>query len=89
MAATTTFTLRVPVDLKRRLDQLAKASDRSRSWLATDALRHYVENQQWQMAEIEAGLRDADADRVVLHQKVERWLKSWGSNRKLRPPACR
>jgi predicted transcriptional regulator len=89
MAATAVFTVRVPADLKRRLDELAKASDRSRSWLATDALRHYVEDQQWQLAEIEAGLRDADAGRVVSHEKVERWLKSWGSKKKLRPPTCK
>ena len=89
MAATATFTVRVPAELKKRLDRLAKAADRSRSWLATDALRHYVEDQQWQLAEIEAGLQDADAGRVVLHEEVERWLKSWGRKRKLRPPTCR
>ena len=89
MASTATFTIRVPVDLKKRIDQLAKASDRSRSWLAADALRHYVDDQQWQLAEIEAGLQDAEAGRVVPHEKVERWLESWGSKRKLRPPACK
>ena len=88
MASTATFTVRVPADLKKRIDQLAKASDRSRSWLATDALRHYVDDQQWQLAEIESGLQDADAGRFVPHEEVERWLKSWGSKRKLRPPAC-
>jgi predicted transcriptional regulator len=87
MPETATFTIRVPADLKRRLDQLAKAADRSRSWLATDALRHYVEDQQWQLAEIEGGQRDAEAGRVVPHEKVERWVKSWGTKRKLRPPA--
>ena len=89
MAETATFTVRVPVDLKRRLDQLAKAADRSRSWLATDALQHYVEDQQWQLAEIEAGMQDADAGRVVPHEKVERWLKSWGGKRKRLPPTCK
>jgi len=87
MPATTTLTIRVPEDLKRRLDQLAKAADRSRSWLAADALRHYVEDQQWQLAEIESGMRDAAAGRVIPHEKVERWLKSWGGKRKLRPPS--
>jgi predicted transcriptional regulator len=87
MPATTTLTIRVPEDLKRRLDQLAKAADRSRSWLAADALRHYVEDQQWQLAEIESGMRDAAGGRVIPHEKVERWLKSWGGKRKLRPPS--
>ncbi len=89
MASTATFTVRVPADLKKRIDQLAKASDRSRSWLAADALRHYVQDQQWQLAEIETGLQDADALRVVPHAEVDRWLKSWGSKRKQRPPTCK
>jgi len=89
MASTAIFTVRVPVELKKRIDQLAKASERSRSWLAIDALRHYVEDQQWQLAEIESGMRDAAAGRVVPHEKVERWLKSWGGKRKLRPPTCK
>ncbi|HMD98924.1 MAG TPA: CopG family ribbon-helix-helix protein [Terriglobia bacterium] len=78
MSDTATFTVRVPADLKKRLDQLAEAVDRSRSWLTADALRSYVEEQQWQLAEIEEGLRDAEAGRVVPHDEVERWLKSWG-----------
>jgi predicted transcriptional regulator len=89
MGETATFTVRVPADLKRRLDQLAKAADRSRSGLAIDALWNYVEDQQWQLGEIEAGLRDVAGGRVVPHEEVERWLKSWGSKRKVRPPACK
>jgi RHH-type transcriptional regulator, rel operon repressor / antitoxin RelB len=88
MSETATFTVRVPVDLKKRLDELAKATDRSRSWLAADALKNYVEDQQWQLAEIDQGLRDAQAGRIVPHEKVDRWLKSWGTKRKLPAPSC-
>lgn len=61
MGETVTFTVRVPADLKKRLDRLAKVVDRSRSWLAADALRSYVEDQQWQLADIEEGLADAES----------------------------
>ena len=88
MGQTSTFTVRVPADLRNRLDELAKAVDRSRSWLTADALRTYVAEQQWQLSEIEEGLRDADAGRVVPHEKVERWLKSWGKKRKVPAPSC-
>jgi predicted transcriptional regulator len=88
MGETSTFTVRVPSDLKRRLDNLAKAADRSPSWLTADALRTYVEEQQWELAEIEEGLRDADASRVVPHEKVERWLKSWGKKRRVPASSC-
>jgi predicted transcriptional regulator len=88
MGETLTFTVRVPADLRKRLDKLAKAVDRSRSWLTADVLRIYVAEQQWQLAEIEEGLRDAEAGRVVPHEKVEPWLRSWGKKRRVPAPSC-
>ena len=88
MGETLTFTVRVPADLKKRVDKLAKAMDRSRSWLTADALRTYVAEQQWQLAEIEEGLRDAEAGLVVPHEEVERWLESWGKKRRVPAPSC-
>ena len=85
---TTTFTIRVPVDVKRRLEKLAKATHRTRSWLAADAVASYVEQQQWQLAEIEAGIKDADTERVIPHKDVKRWLNSWGTDNERKPPTC-
>lgn len=85
----TTFTIRVPVEVKRRLDRLSKATSRSRSWLAADAVASYVAEQDWQLAEIDEGVRDADAGRVVAHAEVRRWLNSWGAGDEQGPPACK
>ena len=57
---TTTFTIRVPVNVKRRLDKLAKVTSRTRSWLAAEAVASYVEQQKWQLAEVEEGIKDAE-----------------------------
>jgi predicted transcriptional regulator len=88
MGETLTITVRIPVELRKRLDDLAKAVDRSRASLTADALRTYIAEQQWQLEQIEEGLRDADAGRVVPHEKVERWLKSWGRKRRVPTPSC-
>lgn len=88
-SGTTTFTIRVPADVKRRLDKLAKATSRTRSWLAADAVAAYVREQDWQLAEIEEGLKDADAGRVVAHEEVRRWLNSWGTDNEQAPPPCK
>lgn len=87
--ATTTFTIRVPTEVKRRLDKLAKATSRTRSWLAAEAVAAYVSEQDWQLTEVEAGLKDADSGRVVAHEDVKRWLNSWGADNEQEPPACR
>ena len=78
MCKALTFTGGVPEGLARRPDISGKAVRCSRSWLTADALRTSVSKRQWQLGEIEEGLRDAQAGRVVPHEKVERWLKSWG-----------
>jgi RHH-type rel operon transcriptional repressor/antitoxin RelB len=88
MGATTTVTVRVPAALKNRLDKLADATARSRSWLAAHALQVYVEDQEWQLAVIRKGVKDLQAGRTVSHEKTARWLRSWGKKRELPPPSC-
>ena len=88
MGNSTTVTVRVPAALKNRLDKLADATSRSRSWLAAHALQVYVEDQEWQLATIRKGVKDLEAGRVVSHEKVARWLRSWGKKRELPPPTC-
>lgn len=88
-ARTTTLTVRVPVKLKRRIEGLARTTAANRSRLAVEALETYVEEREAQLAKIDRGIRDADAGRVVSHDKVKRYLQSWGSNRKLPPPRCK
>jgi predicted transcriptional regulator len=85
---TATLTVRVPADLKRRLEGLARTTVRNRSRLAVEALEMYVEEREEQLAKIDRGIRDANAGRVVPHDKVKRYLQSWGKKRKLLPPSC-
>ena len=85
-AQTTTMTVRVPVQVKRRLERLAKATERTASWLAADALAAYVDLHDWQVAAIGEGIADAEAGRVVEDERVATWLASWGMRRKRRAP---
>jgi predicted transcriptional regulator len=68
MGNTTTVTVSVPAALKNRLDKLADATARSRSWLAAHALEVYVEDQEWQIATIRKGTKDVHAGRIVSHK---------------------
>lgn len=56
----TAFTVRVPDDTADKLDRLAQKLDRSRSYVAAQAIEDYVAREAWQLAEIEAGLAEAD-----------------------------
>jgi len=74
----TTVTTRIDEETQNRLDQLAKATDRSRSWLVADAIRRYVEEEGWQVAAIEEGVRQADAGDFATEDEVKAAFAEWG-----------
>ena len=80
------MTVRVSLQVKRRLERLARATERTASWLAADALAAYVDLHDWQVAAIEEGVADAEAGRVVEDERVAAWLASWGTRKKRHAP---
>jgi len=42
--------------------------------------------EEWKLAEIQAGLAEAEAGETVPHEKVVDWLRSWGTGHELPPP---
>ncbi|MBL8415160.1 MAG: ribbon-helix-helix protein, CopG family [Propionivibrio sp.] len=58
---TATLTLRVPVQVRDQLDKLAEATQRSKSYLAGEAIRQYLDLEAWQVGEIQQALEEADA----------------------------
>jgi RHH-type transcriptional regulator, rel operon repressor / antitoxin RelB len=73
----TTLTLRVEDDIKLRLDQLAEATQRSKSFLAAEAIREYVENNEWQIREIKLALKEANAGDFASDAEVKALAKKW------------
>lgn len=67
-------TLRLDPETRNRLDKLAKATERSRAALAADAVRQYLDLNEWQIAAIEAGVRAANRGRFIDHAKLK---KKW------------
>lgn len=55
------MSMRLPDDLVAQLDALAVATGRSKSFLAGQAIRDFVERESWQIAEITQAIREADA----------------------------
>ena len=76
----TTMTIRLEDDVKDRLNVLAEATQRSKSYLAAEAIRAYVENNEWQIGEIQAALREADAGDFATDKDVATLAKRWKVN---------
>jgi RHH-type transcriptional regulator, rel operon repressor / antitoxin RelB len=73
----TTMTLRLEDDVKTRLDKLADATQRSKSFLAAEAIREYVENNEWQIREIKTALKEANAGDFAGDAEVAALAKKW------------
>ncbi len=67
-----TMTVRIDEETSMRLEQLASATERSKSWILQKALSDYLDLNAWQVAEIEAGIREADAGDFVEHDDLKR-----------------
>ncbi len=81
----TTFTVRVKPQVKKRLEKLAKSTGRTRSFLAAEALSAYLDVNEWQVAGVKRALVSLDRGEGVSQQEVKNWVNSWG--RKHEQPA--
>ena len=77
MAQSTTISIRLEPAVKTRLDRLADSTRRSKSFLAAEAVRAFVELNEWQIQETHAALREADAGDFAEPSEVRRTLRKW------------
>ena len=73
----TTMTIRLDDEVKDRLDVLAEATHRSKSFLAAQAIRDYVENNEWQIGEIRTAMKEADAGDFASAKEVAALARKW------------
>lgn len=71
------FTVRLADETADKLDRLAAKLDRSRSYVAAKAVEDFVARESWQLAEIEAGLADANRGDFATEAEVEAVLSKY------------
>lgn len=64
MPARATVTFHTTPETKARLERLAAATRRSKSFLSNEALERYLADEEAFIASVERGLADAEAGRV-------------------------
>ncbi len=73
----TTVTLRLEDAVKDKLEKLAESTHRSRSFLAAEAIKAYVDSNEWQINEIHAALQEADAGDFSTQEEVNAVVNKW------------
>lgn len=84
----TTLTIRIDDKTKQKLERLASATARSKSYLVSTAIKEFIEANEWQIQEIIKAVKKADLPdaKFIDHEDVAAWLDSWGTKNAKKPP---
>jgi predicted transcriptional regulator len=80
-AAMTAFTVRISEEATEKLDNLAAKLDRSRSYVAARAIEDFIAREAWQIAEIEAGLAEAERGDFATQAEVDAVIRKYSRHR--------
>lgn len=72
-----TVTIRLEESTKIKLEKLAESTQRTRSFLAAEAIKAYVESNEWQINEIHQALSEADAGDFATQAEVDAVADKW------------
>ena len=74
-----TINVRVPEALYSQIEALAKATARTKSFLAIEALSSYVSNEAWQIKDIQAGITEAESGEFANADEVNAVFAKYGA----------
>jgi RHH-type rel operon transcriptional repressor/antitoxin RelB len=75
MPESAVLTLRLDAKLKNKLDRLSKSLNRSRSFVAAQAIQEFVSVNEWQINEIKKGLAEADAGDFATDEEMKQTIR--------------
>jgi predicted transcriptional regulator len=75
-----TVSAKLEPSVAKKLDLLAKATARSRSFLVAEAIETYVKDQAWQIQAIQEGIKEAERGNFATDKEVKKAFKKWGVN---------
>jgi RHH-type transcriptional regulator, rel operon repressor / antitoxin RelB len=75
MSESSVLTLRLAPKLKNQLDRLSKSMNRSRSFVAAQAIQEFVSVNEWQINEIKKGLAEADAGDFATAEEMRQTIR--------------
>jgi predicted transcriptional regulator len=72
------MSVRLPEDLSEQLEALDKATGRTKSFLAGQAIRDFINREAWQIAEIQQAIAEADKGDFASDDEMEARFKKMG-----------
>lgn len=83
-----TLSIRINPKSRDKLEALANATGRSKSFLASEAVDYYLGMHAWQVDAIKKSVKKANSKKAkfVKHEQMSEWLNSWGDKNEKDPP---
>jgi len=71
-------TVRIDENMLGRLDNLAKNKDRPRSYLINQALKQFIEYEEWFVQEVKDGLKEIERGEIATDNEIKAAFRKWG-----------
>jgi predicted transcriptional regulator len=82
-----TFSVRLPDEVKQQIDQLARLTKRSRSFIVKEAVECYIRDRAAYLRDLDAAVASAESGGGHSGEQIFAWMKSWGTLNELPSPA--
>ena len=73
-------TIRIDDEVLGRVDGLAKALSRSRSWVINQAIDRYLDYEEWFIKEVNNGLAEVERGEIATDGEVLAKFRKWGAD---------
>jgi predicted transcriptional regulator len=81
------LSVRLPVEMREKVDELARITRRSRSFIINEAVASYVRSRAEFFEEIEAAVKEAEAGKGHSKEQVFQWMSDLADGRRRPLPA--
>lgn len=75
-----TISARINTKTLKELEKLSKATKRSKSFLASEAIEKYIEEQSWQIKAVKEGVKEANNGNFAGNEEIAQYHKKWKVN---------
>ena len=82
-----TFSVRLSDEVRQQVDQLARLSKRSRSFIVNEAVETYMRGHADYIRDLDAAVKSAESGVGHSGAQIFGWMKSWGMQKEIASPA--
>jgi predicted transcriptional regulator len=81
-----TFSVRLPADIRRQVDDIARITKRSRSFIVKEAVSSYVAAREDYINQLDEAVKSAESGIGHSGEQTFSWMETWGTENEIASP---